>query len=64
MNQNFLSEKFHFLVKKFSVYLNRHFFFINTFQLKKKSSPIYSYVRFKQGNTAVSQGFSLLAQVL
>ena len=25
----FLSEKFHFLVVKFSVYLNRHVFFLN-----------------------------------
>ena len=30
-NQNFLSENFHFLVVKFSVYLNRHVFVINVF---------------------------------
>ena len=31
--QNFLSENFHFLVVKFSVYLNRHVFVMNTYAL-------------------------------
>ena len=31
--QNFLSENFHFLVGKFSVYLNRHVFVMDIFFL-------------------------------
>ena len=33
-NQNFLSENVHFLVVKFSVYLNRHVFIVVVFALK------------------------------
>ena len=36
--QNFLSENFHFLVVKFSVYLNRHVFVMFTIRIWKNRS--------------------------
>ena len=43
--QNFLSENFHFLVVKFSVYLNRHVFIMKMKGSKEMKSSLQ--VRFK-----------------
>ena len=38
--QNFLSENFHFLVVKFSLYLNRHVFVINIWIASSEKEPL------------------------
>ena len=40
-NLNFLSENFHFLVVKFSVYLNRRVFFFNGFIIAQDKDAVF-----------------------
>ena len=45
--RNFLSENFHFLVVKFSIYLNRRVFVMDSFSYLLSTSHIYtSYTKF------------------